>query len=884
MARNTLIVPDGLAARTARLAAAREQRHGMHVMTIEQAAARLAGGFARQIDLASLRGALKAALLVTEIGELEKIKSLPGMIDAAAQTLQRAWHAGIDLTARAHVHARIDAVAKLESAVLAQLAPGMMRPADLIAAAMQRIEHASAVLGSIEIAGQTDVAPCWRPLLLAIAKHVPVRWSAGPRATPKWLEGSNIAISRAPRATPAVTTVSAATPLHEAIEAMRWVRGLLASGQAMPSEIAIASTSTAEYGDFFLSLSADANLNLHFVHGVPSVATRDGQAAAALAEIVVRGLSQSRLRRLAVLCKDAALFDALPKGWMRILPPDAPLASLDAWKRLLERVKAEHWPDGQDHGAALRALVERLAGGVNAAGEIGEAMLKGRALAIWREALLAGPAASIDVTLEGARCSDEREASVSVAWMPASALAASPRRYVRLLGLNASQWPRANAEDPLIPEHIIPSAEFNPLPVSAADRLDFETILSTTAGQVVLSRARRNGEGRQLGRSSLLNGFDTETLLARYSPPVHAFSETDRLMGRPVEFRGSLQATSARACWTDWHRADITAHDGLVRADHPLLADVLGRTQSASSLRHLLRNPLGYLWIYALGWREQRNGAESLMLDALDTGNLVHAVLDVALRDLESKNGVMHSDDLAVAAAVERAAMAVAKEWENERVLPPAVIWRRALHQARELACVALNWRDDALPGARAYGEVPFGGAAPKSDAGLPLGWNAQAPVAIPGTGFSVKGYIDRLDIAIDRSRASVRDYKTGRTPKEGIRFNGGSELQRCLYAFAVKVLLGGNLSVSASLFYPRDASNLVLDDVNTALGELASWLKAARASFAAGAALPGPDAGSKNDDLALALPANASATYCKRKAQAAAIRLANFSAVWEAQ
>jgi hypothetical protein len=359
MARNTLIVLDSLAARTARLAAAREQGHGTQVMSIEQAAARLAGGFARPIDVAALRGALKAALPVTGIGELESIKSLPGMIDAAAQTLQKAWHAGIDLAARAHAHARIDAVAKLESAMLAQLPPGMMRPADLVAAAMRRVAHAPAVLGSVEVAGQTDLAPCWRPLLLAVAKHVPVRWSAGPRATPKWLEGSGIAISRAACATPAVTAVSASTPLHEAIEAMRWVRELLASGQAMPSEIAIASTSTAEYDDFLLSLSADANLDLHFVHGVRSVATRDGQAAAALAEIVVRGLSQSRLRRLAVLCKDAPLFEPLPNGWMRIMPHDAPLSSLDAWKRLLARVKAEHWPDGQDHARRRRRCGSR---------------------------------------------------------------------------------------------------------------------------------------------------------------------------------------------------------------------------------------------------------------------------------------------------------------------------------------------------------------------------------------------------------------------------------------------------------------------------------------------------------------------------------------------
>ena len=65
---------------------------------------------------------------------------------------------------------------------------------------------------------------------------------------------------------------------------MRWARGLLASGVA-PSEIAIATASPADYDDHFLALRADANIDLHFVHGVRTVSTRDGQAAAALADI-----------------------------------------------------------------------------------------------------------------------------------------------------------------------------------------------------------------------------------------------------------------------------------------------------------------------------------------------------------------------------------------------------------------------------------------------------------------------------------------------------------------------------------------------------------------------------------------------------------------------
>ena len=65
-------------------------------------------------------------------------------------------------------------------------------------------------------------------------------------------------------------------------------------------------------------------------------------------------------------------------------------------------------------------------------------------------------------------------------------------------------------------------------------------------------------------------------------------------------------------------------------------------------------------------------------------------------------------------------------------------------------------------------------------------------PVEIPGTGFRIGGYIDRLDIAGDARHVRVRDYKSGRTrPSPDIVFDGGKELQRCLYAFAAKAMLG---------------------------------------------------------------------------------------------
>jgi RecB family exonuclease len=177
---------------------------------------------------------------------------------------------------------------------------------------------------------------------------------------------------------------------------------------------------------------------------------------------------------------------------------------------------------------------------------------------------------------------------------------------------------------------------------------------------------------------------------------------------------------------------------------------------------------------------------------------------------------------------------------------------------------------------------VPFGGSEPKSDAETP--WDSSAPVTIPDTGFNIAGYIDRLDISGDGKRALVRDYKTGRPPRGDIRLNGGRELQRCLYAFAVKALLGDDVAISASLLYPREPVDLQLDDAEAVLAEITGYLRAARTSLSGGAALPGPDTGGDYDDLAFALPANASATYCKRKLPAATARLGEVAQVWEAE
>ena len=50
---------------------------------------------------------------------------------------------------------------------------------------------------------------------------------------------------------------------------------------------------------------------------------------------------------------------------------------------------------------------------------------------------------------------------------------------------------------------------------------------------------------------------------------------------------------------------------------HPLLLDILARVQSASSLKLLLRSPLGFVWRYGMRLQMPKSGTDPLVLDAL---------------------------------------------------------------------------------------------------------------------------------------------------------------------------------------------------------------------------------------------------------------------------
>ena len=154
--------------------------------------------------------------------------------------------------------------------------------------------------------------------------------------------------------------------------------------------------------------------------------------------------------------------------------------------------------------------------------------------------------------------------------------------------------------------------------------------------------------------------------------------------------------------------------------------------------------------------------------------------------------------------------------------MPPRLIWQRTLEEIARLSTKALAYSLDPLPGQKSWTEVPFG--APNAKAREDLPWDVSRPVEIPNRGVVIRGQIDRLDVAGNLSRARVFDYKTGKPNSKmaDIVVDGGAELQRCLYALAVRTLIRDDIDVEASLLYLRAADGqeglFPLNDVDAAL------------------------------------------------------------------
>jgi RecB family exonuclease len=201
------------------------------------------------------------------------------------------------------------------------------------------------------------------------------------------------------------------------------------------------------------------------------------------------------------------------------------------------------------------------------------------------------------------------------------------------------------------------------------------------------------------------------------------------------------------------------------------------------------------------------------------------------------------------------------------------------LAHGREVLTAAFNEMPPALEGQRTYVEVSFGYQDRPSE-GPP--WNSASSVSlnIDGLVITLCGRIDRLDVSGDRALARVLDYKTvGTAPKSDPGLKRGQELQRCLYAHAVRQLIPGS-EVEAALMYPdQENGYLPLANFDEILGQLRAAIARAAANAEQGRLPFGTAAEERaaNDyEYAplFALPANAKGLYfpLKRNARDSAV------------
>jgi hypothetical protein len=884
MQRRTVIVDGPLAFRMRRLAAACDTEAALQIMTLPMAAARLAGGFIRPAGPQQLEPAIRAAIDAGGFAEFDRMRELPGMRRALLATLDRVWNADLNLQALAADSGRLADLALLEERVHAALSVGVLTPRRLRDCAIEHASYAGAVLGTVELDHVMKVYPVWRPLLAAVTKSTSLSWRMPGTTDRRWFRGEIIEADLEPAAAP--EHVSCANPHGEAVEALRWTRRLLASGKARPEEIAIAAATPQAWDDHFLVLGRIAGLPLHFSHGVAALSTREGQACAALADTLLNGISQDRVRRLLGYATGHEPFlKELPRRWAAGLPAEAGLFEVDHWRRALALATASR-PEEPDPTPVLLPVIELLAEGTSATKEAGEGLLGIVSQPLWAEALRRAPAEALEFSLQELRVPDGCDPGVSVVWCPAAHLAGAPRRWVRLIGMSSRSWPRAAAEDPLLPNHLLARQILDPDPITERDRRAFDVILGRASGACVLSRSRRDAQGKPLAPSPLLRPFGTATVLKRDRTPTHTFSESDRLAARPQEAATLPSVTAATQCWTHWRRPATTAHDGRVRPGHPMIRRALNQTQSATSLRLLLRDPLGFLWKYALGWRAPEQDEQPLALDTRAYGELVHELLKRAVDILEPDPGYGRATPEEIENALASAVAATGAQWPLERSTPPLLLWQHTLEEARQLGLKALTFDEPLQVDTRSWTEVKFG--EPNATVAADPPWDPQRPVQIPGTNILLRGSIDRLDLRAARAAVRVSDYKTGGEPKNAdqIVFHRGAELQRVIYTAAVRQLLPDVTNIVARLIFlgadtkPRAYP---LADVDAAIGEIGTHVAAAGALLDQGMSLPGPDAQEARSEFRLALPA-ALNSYLELKRQAFSQRLAPAAGIWRAR
>ncbi len=219
--------------------------------------------------------------------------------------------------------------------------------------------------------------------------------------------------------------------------------------------------------------------------------------------------------------------------------------------------------------------------------------------------------------------------------------------------------------------------------------------------------------------------------------------------------------------------------------------------------------------------------------------------------------------------------------------MPPSLLWRHTLAEARNLALKALTLDEAFQPDTRSWPELAFGREEDDRNGAVDLLWPPTSQAIIPSTGVRIRGKIDRLDFNRAHNGVRVSDYKTSAEPPkaEEIVLGGGAELQRVLYAIAARQLLPDNPRIIARLVFLGDDEPRAyrLYNVDQAIVEIGANVSTAGDLLRLGLALPGPDGREERNDFRLALPA-APESYFQIKQAAFGRAFGDLARIWSAR
>jgi hypothetical protein len=165
--------------------------------------------------------------------------------------------------------------------------------------------------------------------------------------------------------------------------------------------------------------------------------------------------------------------------------------------------------------------------------------------------------------------------------------------------------------------------------------------------------------------------------------------------------------------------------------------------------------------------------------------------------------------------------------------------------------------------------------------------WDAAVAIPIPEAGLIYGGRIDRIDIRASGDAVRITDYKSVKPPPKNqrIALGQGRELQRVLYAMAVRKLLPEVKTIVARLIYLADhpaTFELRGDELDRSITDAKTYLAAAVNILRSGRLAPRWETDAHYDDMRLALPADRE-SYLRRKAGEFRAAHQTLSKLWNA-